>query len=75
MKRTVELSGLRKKKLEELVVAAQEATAEHFKHVLSLRAQQLKETHMVGQTRRQVARIKTVFNEKARALRAEQSRG
>lgn len=71
MKRKKELEGLRKKKPADLLSTMQEAHATHFKHVLSLRAGQLKEIHMLGNSRRHIARIKTVINEHVRQAQEE----
>jgi large subunit ribosomal protein L29 len=60
----MKMAELREKSVKELQSILSDANAEHFKHMLGLRSNQLKETHLVRDGRRQIARIKTVLNEK-----------
>ena len=62
---------LRKKTIDELQSILSDTHAEYFKHMLSARSNQLKETHLLSQTRRQVARVNTLLREKLHATAAD----
>jgi len=56
---------LREKSLEELQAALNGELEKQFKQRMQLATGQLKETHAVKEARRNIARIKTVLNQKA----------
>ncbi|TFH67294.1 50S ribosomal protein L29 [Gammaproteobacteria bacterium LSUCC0057] len=58
-------SELRDKSREELQAALNSELEKQFKQRMQLATGQLKETHTVQQVRRNIARIKTVLNQKA----------
>ena len=58
-------NDLRDKTSEELEVALVEELKEQFNLRMQLSTGQLNESHKVKQTRRNIARIKTVLNQKA----------
>jgi len=58
-------SELREKSREELQAALNSELEKQFKQRMQLATGQLNETHTVKQVRRNIARIKTVLNQKA----------
>ena len=58
-------SELREKSVDELKAALNGELEQQFKNRIQLSTGQLNETHKVKQARRNIARIKTVLNEKA----------
>jgi large subunit ribosomal protein L29 len=56
---------LREKSVEELQSALHAELESQFKLRMQKSTGQLNQTHLIGQTRRNIARIKTVLNEKA----------
>lgn len=58
-------SELRDKSREELQAALNSELEKQFKQRMQLATGQLNETHTVKQVRRNIARIKTVLNQKA----------
>lgn len=62
------IERLREKDLAALHSALREASDEYFKNVLNLRARRLEKTHLTAHSRRQIARIKTLINERLRGV-------
>jgi large subunit ribosomal protein L29 len=56
---------LRGKSVDELNAELQKALAEQFKLRVQKATGQLAQTHLLKQSRRQIARVKTVLNQKA----------
>jgi len=56
---------LRGKSVEELSAELQKSLAEQFKLRVQKATGQLSQTHLLKQARREIARVKTVLNEKA----------
>ena len=57
-------SELRQKSADELTAELDRLQKEHFEYRMSQASGQLGQAHLLGETRRAIARVKTVLNEK-----------
>jgi large subunit ribosomal protein L29 len=60
-------SELREKSVDELKVQLQELSKDQFNQRMQLGAGQLAQVHLVGEVRRNIARIKTIITEKQKS--------
>jgi large subunit ribosomal protein L29 len=60
-------SELREKTVDELKVQLQELSKDQFNQRMQLGAGQLAQVHLVGEVRRNIARIKTIITEKQKS--------
>ncbi|MFT4888027.1 MAG: large subunit ribosomal protein L29 [Pseudohongiellaceae bacterium] len=60
-------SELREKTVDELKVQLQELSKNQFNQRMQLGAGQLAQVHLVGEVRRNIARIKTIITEKQKS--------
>lgn len=68
------IKDLRKKDMAALHSALGDASDEYFKNVLNLRARRLEKTHLTAHSRRHIARIKTLINERLRSATPESTK-
>ena len=61
----MKVQELRDKSVDELTAEAQKALADQFKLRIQKATGQLTQTHLLKQSRRDIARIKTVLSQKA----------